>query len=312
MHDTATPCGGQTAALSRYMVLSVSAALLVLLLKLGAWWLTGSVGLLSDALESVTNVAGAVMGLLMVRLAALPPDEDHAYGHGKAEYFASGFEGMLIFLAAVLILFEAVPRFTSPQAVQQPLIGLVVAIVATGINFAVARVLLKAGQQRQSPALVADARHLMADVWTTLGVVLGVALVALTGRLWLDPLVALLVALNVLWEGYRLGRSAVGGLMDPAWPDTEQRVLQETLQQFKGQGVDFHAVRTRTSAAQRFVSFHVLVPGSWSVQRAHDLLETIEQSLIERLPNLSVFTHAEPAEDPKSYDDDELHAKRHF
>lgn len=301
-----------------YARLSVVTALGVLALKLGAWKLTGSVGLLSDALETCTNLGGALMALLMLKLAAQPPDEEHAYGHNKAEYFSSGFEGMLIFLAAGFIAAAAVPRLLAPQALEKPDIGLGVAAVATVINFVVARVLARAGRAHDSISLTADSRHLMVDVWTTVGVIAGVALAAFTGWLWLDPLVALAVAVQVLWEGFSLLRESAMGLMDVAWPEQEQRILREVLDEFRAENaaanaagkvrgsIDFHALRTRRSAARRFVDFHVLVPGGWSVQQAHDLAERIERRLAERLPQLTAITHLEPLEDPASYDDEGL------
>jgi cation diffusion facilitator family transporter len=293
-------------SLTRYAWLSVIAALVVLALKLGAWKLTGSVALLSDALETCTNLGGAVMALLMLRLAAQPPDDEHAYGHSKAEYFSSGFEGMLIFLAAAVIVVQALPGLWKPHELQQADIGLVVAAVATVINFAVARLLARAGTKHHSISLQADSRHLMADVWTTVGVIVGVALATLTGWLWLDPLVALLVAANVLWEGYKLVRESAMGLMDAAWPEDEQKVLHAVLEEFRAEGADFHAVRTRRSAARRFVNFHVLVPGEWTVKQGHDLVERVEQRLAERLPYVTAFTHLEPSDDPCSYGDEGL------
>jgi cation diffusion facilitator family transporter len=293
-------------SLTRYAWLSVIAALVVLALKLGAWKLTGSVALLSDALETCTNLGGAVMALLMLRLAAQPPDDEHAYGHSKAEYFSSGFEGMLIFLAAAVIVVQALPGLWKPHELQQADIGLVVAAVATVINFAVARLLARAGAKHHSISLQADSRHLMADVWTTVGVIVGVALATLTGWLWLDPLVALLVAANVLWEGYKLVRESAMGLMDAAWPEDEQKVLHTVLDEFRAEGADFHAVRTRRSAARRFVNFHVLVPGEWTVKQGHDLVERVEQRLAERLPYVTAFTHLEPSDDPCSYGDEGL------
>jgi len=293
-------------SLVRYAWLSLVTALLNLGLKLGAWLLTGSVGLLSDALETLTNVGGALMALLMLRLAAQPPDEDHAYGHSKAEYFSSGFEGMLIFLAAAVIVIEALPRLWAPQALQQFDIGLAVAGAATLLNLGVAQVLARVGKGHHSITLQADARHLMADVWTTVGVIAGVGLVGLTGWLWLDPLVALAVAANVLWEGFKLVRESATGLMDTAWPGQDRQTLLQVLDEFRAQGADFHALRTRRSAAQRFVDFHVLVPGGWTVQQGHDLLERIERRIAERLPNVTVLTHLEPAEDPLSYENDGL------
>lgn len=291
----------------RYAVLSLLTALLVLALKLLAWRLTGSVGLLSDALETLTNVGGALMALLMLRVAAQPPDEEHAYGHDKAEYFSSGFEGMLIFIAAALIVIEAAPRLWSPHPLSMPALGLVIATVAGLLNLAVALLLARAGRRHDSITLRADASHLMADVWTTAGVIIGVALVALTGWLWLDALVAMVVAVHVLWTGVRLIRESATGLMDAAWPEDEQAILQRVLAEFRAQGgpgeIDFHAIRTRRSASRRFVSFHVLVPGKWSIQRGHDLVERMEERLAQELPQVTAFTHLEPSEDPVSYAD---------
>jgi cation diffusion facilitator family transporter len=298
------------AALVAYAWLSVGAAVCVLGLKLAAWKLTGSVGLLSDALETLTNLGGAVMALLMLRLAAQPPDAEHAYGHDKAEYFSSGFEGMLIFLAAGLIVVEAVPRLLTPRPLAQTGTGLAIAALASLINFAVARVLAAVGTRHHSITLIADARHLMADVWTTAGVIAGVGLVAATGAWWLDPLVALAVAVNVLWEGYQLIRESALGLMDTALPEEEQEQLRAVLEEFKtqaaqqGASIGFHALRTRRSAARRFADFHVLVPGDWTVQRGHDLVERLERRLAEVLPRLTAVVHLEPAEDPASYEDE--------
>lgn len=297
---------GDRAMLTRYAWLSAATAVLVLGLKLGAWRLTGSVGLLSDALETCTNLGGALMALLMLRLAAQPPDDEHAYGHSKAEYFSSGFEGMLIFVAALLIVVEAVPRLWAPQPLQQADVGLGVAALATALNFGVARLLARAGRRYHSVSLDADARHLMTDVWTTLGVIVGLGLALLTGWVWLDPLVALAVAANVLWEGYRLVGEAAAGLMDAAWPEEEQAILRAVLDEFRRDGVDFHAVRTRRSAARRFVDFHVLVPGAWTVKEGHDLVERLEHRLDERLPRVTTFTHLEPSDDPCSYGDEGL------
>lgn len=299
-----------SAAPTRFAWLSVGASFLVLALKLAAWQYTDSVGLLSDALETLTNVGGATMALLMLRLAVQPPDDGHAYGHGKAEYFSSGFEGMLIFLAAGLIVVEAWPRLLEPQPIDSPGLGLGIAVVATLINFTVARLLRGAAQRYDSVTLDADSRHLMADVWTTVGVVVGVALVALSGWLRLDAIVAMAVAVHVLWEGLTLMQEAATGLMDAAWPEDEQRVLKAVLDEFRAEGegglIDFHAIRTRRAASRRFAEFHVLVPGAWTVQEGHDLVERVEQALHERLPRISVLTHLEPSDDPRSYGDEGL------
>jgi len=293
-------------ALVRFAWLSIGAAAASILLKGGAWWLTGSVGLLSDALESFVNLAAAVMTLTMLMLAARPPDEQYEYGYSKAEYFASGFEGTLILVAAALIGIAAVERLRAPQALTQIGLGLAVSVAASAINFAVARVLARAGRRHRSIALEADAQHLMTDVWTSVGVVLGVGAVALTGWLWLDPLVALAVAANILWAGVHLMRRSVYGLLDRALPPAERKAIEAALAEFRAQGIEFHALRTREAAGRSFVSMHVLVPGDWTVQRGHDVLEAIEERVRRTVPHASVFTHLEPREDPASYDDVKL------
>jgi cation diffusion facilitator family transporter len=292
--------------LTRYAWLSVAAALVTIALKLLAAALTGSVGLLSDALESLVNLGAALMALWMLRIAVQPADEDHAYGHSKAEYFASGFEGMLVVLAAGGITYAAVPRLLDPRPLEQAGLGLGVSAGAAAVNLIVSRLLMTAGRRYRSIALTADARHLMTDVWTSGGVILGVGLVALTGWQVVDPLIALAVAVNILFIGRRLLMESVSGLMDAAWPAEEQALLRRVLDQFRAKGVQFHAVRTRRSAARRFASFHVLVPGAWTVQQGHELLEEIERCLRERLAGVTVFTHLEPIEDPSSYLDQEL------
>ncbi len=293
-------------SLTSYAWLSIGAAFATMALKLVAWLMTGSVGLLSDALESLVNVGGATMALLMLHWAAAPPDDEHAYGHNKAEYFSSGFEGTLILAAAIAISWTAIQRFLHPQGVEQIGIGLVVSTIATIINFVMARMLLRAGREHTSVALEADGHHLMTDVWTSLGVLVGVGLVWVTGRSIFDPLTALAVAINTMWTGWRLLREATAGLMDAAWPEDEQRALTDVLAEFKSPDVNFHAVRTRRAGARRFVSFHVLVPGAWTVQKGHELLERVEDRLAQRVSNVTVLTHLEPIEDPASYADSGL------
>lgn len=293
-------------SLKRYAWLSIAAALTTIVLKVAAWWMTGSVGLLSDALESGVNLAGAVMALAMLSLAALPPDDNHSHGHGKAEYFASGFEGMLILAAAVGIAVTAVQRLLQPQPLEQIGIGLVVSVVASVINLLTARVLLAAGRENRSITLEADAHHLMTDVWTSAGVIVGVGAVALTGWLWLDPLLALLVASNIVWTGWQLVRRSASGLMDEALPADQQAAVVAVLERHRAGGIDFHALRTRQAGARCFVTVHILVPGVWSVQRAHDLAEEIEAEIRSCLPHASVLTHLEPLEDPVSAHDIEL------
>lgn len=296
----------QSADLKRYAWLSIATAIATILLKGLAWWLTGSVGLLSDALESFVNLAGAMMALAMLTLAASPADDKHAYGHGKAEYFSSAFEGFLILLAAISIGYTAIDRMLHPQALKALDIGLAISVVAALLNFAVARILMKAGAMHNSITLQADAQHLMTDVWTSAGVVAGVALAWLGGWWWLDALVALLVAFHIVWTGWQLLRRSASGLMDEAIPLEQRDAIETLLAGFREQGLDFHALRTRQSGRQAFVSLHVLVPGEWSVQRGHDMLERIEAEIRSIVPCVHVTTHLEPLEDPLSHADEVL------
>jgi cation diffusion facilitator family transporter len=293
-------------SLARFAWLSVGAALLTISLKAAAYWLTGSVGLLSDVLESFVNLAGALMALAMLNIAARPADEEHAYGHGKAEYFSSGVEGTLIVLAAVGIVVTAGPRLIHPQPIEQAGLGLAVSVFASLINLGVALTLRRAGRRYESITLVADAQHLLTDVWTSGGVVVGVGAVALTGWQILDPIVAFIVAANIVWSGVGIIRSSVSGLMDSAIPAEEKQRVQDILARHLPQGVQYHALRTRQAGARRFVSLHVLVPGNWTVQRGHELLEGIEADLRHELPNATVFTHLESLNDPASWDDTSL------
>ncbi len=303
MFDSTGSRGRSTASYAR---LSIAAALATMALKSLAWWLTGSVGLLSDAMESLVNLSAAIVALWMLRIAARPADEEHAHGHGKAEYFAGGFEGAMIAVAALSIIWTAAPRLLDPQPLQQTGVGLTVCAIAALINLGVARVLLDGARRHRSLALEADARHLLTDVWTSAGVIIGVALVAFTGWLVLDPLLALAVALNILWTGWHMLRESAAGLMDAAWPAAERSRLEAILDRFRADGIDFHAVRTRRSGARHFVSFHVLVPGRWCVQEAHDFVERVEESIAAELAPVSVLTHLEPIEDPVSHHDGEL------
>jgi cation diffusion facilitator family transporter len=294
------------ASLKRYAWLSISAALATILLKGLAWWLTGSVGLLSDALESFVNLAGALMALAMLSVAASPPDEDHSYGHGKAEYFSSAFEGFLILLAALGIGYAAVERLLNPQPLEAVGVGLAVSVVASVINFATARILMKVGRKYRSITLEADAHHLFTDVWTSVGVIVGVGLVWLTGWLWLDPVIALLVAVNIVWTGWHLLNRSAAGLMDVSIAPQELSAIQTILDGYRAQGLDFHALRTRQAGSRAFVTLHVLVPGTWSVQEGHDWLERIEADIRRAVANCNVTTHLEPQEDPVSHYDLEL------
>lgn len=290
-------------SLIRYAWLSIAAAVITIGLKAVAYLLTSSVGLLSDAMESLVNLAGALMALAMLTLAARPADDEHTYGHGKAEYFSSGVEGTLILLAAVSIGIASVQRLIAPRPLEQVGLGLGVSVVASLVNLGVALVLRSAGKRHQSITLEANARHLMTDVWTSAGVLIGVGAVALTGWERLDPIVALVVAGNIIWTGVRIIRKSALGLMDTALPLEEQNTVRKVLDQFTQLGIQFHAIRTRQAGARRFVSLHVLVPGGWTVHQGHRMLERIEEEIRKTLPNTTVFTHLESLEDPSSWDD---------
>jgi cation diffusion facilitator family transporter len=296
--------------LLRFAVLSVVAALVTIGLKAAAYAITGSIGLLSDALESLANLVAALVALFALWVAARPADEEHTYGHTKAEYFSSGFEGLLIVGAAIGIVVVAVRRFVEPQPIEEPVLGLAVNGLASAVNFAVARVLLRVGRQHESITLEADAHHLMADVWTSLGVIAGVGAAVATGWHQLDAIVAIAVALNVLRSGFRLLDRSMHGLLDTSLPEETLRAIKEILDAHGGVGVRYHALRTRQAGARRFISFHILVPGSWTVQRGHDLLETIEERIRDAVPNSVVDTHLEPIEDPVSWEDTRLERPR--
>jgi len=297
----------KTPSLTRFAWLSIAAALATMALKAAAYWLTGSVGLLSDALESLVNLAGALMALAMLTVAAWPADENHAYGHGKAEYFSAGVEGALILIAAIAIAVAAIDRLLHPRPIEQVGVGLAVSVVASLLNLGVALVLLKAARAHRSATLQANAHHLLTDVWTSAGVLVGVGAVALTGWLVLDPLVALAVAANIVFAGGRIVRDSVAGLMDAALPPADLKVLRELLDGYATDGIEYHALRTRQAGARRFVSVHVLVPPEWSVQQGHDLLERIEADIRRALPPVTVDTHLEPLGDPAAMADQELH-----
>ena len=291
---------------SFYAGLSIIAAVVTIALKVGAYLLTGSVGLFSDAAESSVNLVAAVGAFLALGTAARPPDEEHAYGHTKAEYFSSALESILIIVAAVWIAVTAIGRLLEPQPLENLGVGLTIGLVAAGINGAVGVVLLRGGRRLRSAALVADGQHLLTDVWTSVGVVAGVFLVWFTGWLVLDPLIALLVAGNIVWIGIRLLNDTAHGLLDTALPPEEQEIITGIQSRYEEAGIEFHALRTRNAGRRRFVSMHVLVPGKWSVKRGHDLSERIEKDITQALPMTTVFVHIEPLEDPVSWQDQEL------
>jgi cation diffusion facilitator family transporter len=293
--------------LERYAWLSLGAALATIALKTFAWYVTGSVGLLSDALEALINLAAAILTLSMLRLAAVPPDDLHPYGRFKAEYFSSGMEGALIVFAALSIAVAAVPRLVAPQPLEAPALGIALSIAATAINLAVGIKLLSVGRSRHSIALEADGHHLMTDVWTSVGVIGGVALVAATGWLLLDPLVALAVAWRIVWTGVILMRRSFSGLLDAAIPAEELARVEKIFAEYRRRyGIDFHALLTRQAGARRFISFHLLVPDDWPVERAHRLAEEIEERIRSLVPKAITLSHIEPISQPASYDDIKL------
>ncbi len=293
--------------LARFAGLSIAAAVVTIALKVAAWQLTGSVGLLSDALESGVNLAAAIMTLVMLAVAARPPDEEHAYGYGKAEYVSSGAEGALIIFAAVAIAWAAARRLVHPEPVEELGLGLGLSVGASLVNLAVGRILIAAGRRHHSIALEADGHHLMTDVWTSAGVIAAIAAVAVTGWIRLDPIIAIVVAVQIVFTGVRLIRRSWLGILDRAIPEAELATLRGVLDRYAtAEGIRFHAVWTRQAGARRFVSMHVLVPGAWSVSRGHELLERIEEDVSAVIPNANVFTHLEALEDPASFADQHL------
>ena len=291
---------------SSYLKLSVAVAVMTILLKTGAWWISGSVSLLSDALESLVNLAGAVFALAMVTIAARPPDDDHPYGHHKAEYFSSGFEGVLIFVAALAIIWAAVDRLMAPRPLEAVGWGIVLSVLSSALNGVLAWAMLRKARSHRSMALEADARHLFTDVWTSAGVIAGVGLVVATGWNWLDPVIALAVAVNIVWTGWQLMRRSASGLMDVAMPAEQVAAIEARLAAYASHGIAYHALRTRQAGQRSFASVHLLVPGKWTVQVAHDWAERIEQDLREAVAHCHVTTHIEPIEDPLSMADQHL------
>lgn len=286
----------------RVALLSVGAALATMALKFGAYLLTGSVGLLSDAAESSVNLVAALIAFAALTIADRPPDADHTYGHDKAEYFSSGAEGTLILIAAITIIYTAVKRILNPVPLENLGIGLVIALVASAINFGVSRIMLRVAHQEDSIALEADANHLMTDVYTSIGVVAGVGLVALTGWQLLDPIIAIAVAIQIIVMGIRLLRRSMQGLMDTTLPQGEVAVITEAIVRASGTETPYHALRTRKSGSRRFVDFHLLLPGRTSVQESHDLITKIENDIERQLPHTFVTIHVEPREDHASWD----------
>ena len=287
-----------TPDLRKYAWLAIVTAVLTVLLKGSAWAITGSVGLLSDAAESMVNLVAAIVALISLTIAARPADEGHHFGHSKAEYFSALLEGVMIFVAAASIIYLGIERLLNPRPLQSLGIGLAISIVAAVLNGVVGQILIKVGTRHRSITLRADGRHLMTDVWTSVGVIVGVGLVAWSGWLWLDPVIALLVAANIVWIGYQLMRRSADGLMDRAVPAEDLQKIERLLADYRQKGLEFHALRTRQAGSRAFVTLHVLVPGHWSVQEGHDWAGRIEADIRKALEHADVTTHLEPIGDP--------------
>jgi cation diffusion facilitator family transporter len=288
-----------------FLKLSIAVALATMALKTGAWWLTGSVGLLSDALESLVNLAGAVFALMMVGIAAQPPDADHPYGHHKAEYFSSGFEGLLVLVAALAIIVAAVRRLVVPQPIEALGLGLVLSVVASVMNGLLAWAMLRKAREARSAALEGDARHLLTDVWTTAGVVVGLGAVIATGWTWLDPLVAIAVAANIAREGGLLVWRASQGLMDQAVEADVQAEIERTLDGFRHPAIRFDHLTTRRAGQRRFVDLHMHLPSQWTLGRAAALRGSVEQALMSAVPGLRATIQLLPTDVEAHFGDTE-------
>ncbi len=289
--------------LSRFAVLSIAAAIVTIVLKTFAWRITGSVGLLSDAAESVVNLVAAIVAFVALRVAVKPPDKNHNYGHSKAEYFSAALEGAMIFVAAAVILESSITRLIHPRPLESVGLGLAISVLASVVNGLVAGVLVRVGRRHRSTTLVADGRHLLTDVWTSVGVLIGVLLVWLTGYDRLDAIVALAVGVNILVTGWRLIAESTAGLMDVSLSKDDNAAIVAVLDRYTTPVTFFHALRTRESGHRRFCEFHMLVPGDWSVHRGHDVCEEVTLALLEEFPDLRVTVHLEPMEDPRAYED---------
>lgn len=300
MHQQA----GSPPDLRKYAWLSIATALVTMLLKSGAWAITGSMGLLADAAESLVNLVAAVAALVAVTIAAMPADENHHFGHSKAEYFSAALEGILVVVAAGSIIYLAVDRLLNPRPLDSLGLGLALSIVSAVFNGVVGQVLIRVGRRHRSVALRADGTHLMADVYTSVGVVIGLALVWATGWEWLDPVIAILVGVHILVAGYRLISESTGGLMDASLSPEDNARIQEILDAHTEKGrIEFHSVRTRESAARQFMEMHMLVPGDWTVRRGHDVMEDLIDRINAEFPAMRVTGHLEPISDPRSYED---------
>ncbi len=297
------PSRAERVDLTKYAWLSIAAAIATIALKTGAWAATDSVGLLSDAAESTVNLVAAVVALIALKVAARPATERFMYGRAKAEYFSAAVEGVMIFVAAAAILVVSVQRFVHPAPLENVGIGLVIAVVASIINGAVAFVLMRAGKQHNSITLRADGKHLLTDVWTSVGVVAGVGLVWLTGWERLDPIVAFAVGVNIIVTGVGLISESVSGLLDKTLEDSDNEKIAAILREHSSEHVTFHGLQTREAGQQMFMNVHVQVPDEWSVLYAHDFGHQVEEAVVEQFPLMEAIVHIEPIGDPRSYDD---------
>ena len=279
----------------------MATAFATILLKAGAWLVTGSVGLLADAAESLVNLVAAAVALIVLKVATRPADANHNFGHTKAEYFSAAVEGVMIFVAAISIVVFAIQRLVFPQPIESLGIGLMISVIASVLNGGVALVLLRAGKRHHSITLTADGKHLMTDVWTSVGVLVGIVLVWMSGWSWLDPVIAIAVGINILFTGYGLVKESTEGLMDVSLPERDNERLRMILTRRAGAGIAFHQMRTRVSGARQFMDFHLLVPDDWSVKQGHDFLEDLSDEIVAEFPRMNVTGHIEPINDPRSY-----------
>ncbi len=294
----------QKKSLKKFVYLSIVAAVVTISLKFSAYFYTGSMGLLSDAMESCVNLLAAVIALVMIHIAEKPADENHEYGHTKAEYFSSAIEGALIMTAAVSILWTAIPKLLAPKPIENVGIGLIISFGATLVNLVVGLYLIKNGKEKKSLLLEADGKHLMTDVYTSVGVIAAIILVNFTGFILLDPIIAIVVALNIIWTGLQLIKRSANGLMDVSMTEDEIKLVNDYLDSVKTNEIDYHSLMSRQAGQRKFISFHLLVPGSWTVKQGHDLADRIEENIEDLFPELiTVTTHIEPIEDPANLHD---------
>lgn len=290
--------------LQKFMYLSIAAAIVTIVLKSYAYHITSSVGFLSDALESFVNLFAAIFALIMLNLSQRPADKEHMYGHSKAEYFSSAAEGALILIAAFSIISQAIPRLFNPVPLENVNIGLLFSLLASFVNLSVGLILINNGKKRKSLILEADGRHLLTDVLTSVGVIAGIIIVKFTGWLIVDPIIAILVALNIIFTGYRLIIRSASGLMDVTIPDEDMIKITLYLDSLKTRQIEYHSLMTRTAGQRKFVFFHLLVPGNWTVKQGHDFADEIEEHIINMFNQpVTVDTHLEPVEDPASMND---------